>query len=57
MDELMAGGALKTAAGSAARRPAHDRATLCDQVEFANVIVVNKCDLPDDAGRSQLPPS
>ena len=26
----------------------------CDQVEFANVIIVNKCDLLDDAGRSQL---
>ena len=55
MDELMAGGALKDRGWQAQPEDQRTIAQLfCDQVEFANVIIVNKCDLLDDAGRSQL---
>ena len=56
MDELMAGGALKDRGWQAQPEDQRTIAQLfCDQVEFANVIIVNKCDLLDAAGRSQRP--
>ena len=55
LDELYAADKLKSRGWEAAAQDERTVAQLfCDQLEFANVIVMNKMDLMDDAGRERL---
>ena len=55
LDELYAADALKTRGWEVGAQDERTVAQLfCDQLEFANVIVMNKIDLMHDAERKQL---